>query len=441
MLLHSGQQSYTEGGGAVRYRGFRLARRRREPADADVRTVLDRCPSGAQELRNFPRWCHRFVYAALFVLAGIAATSCGTSFVEEKPKAVTESAKFEPPDGSAYTGVSLNRPEDWSIDGAIQEWEDWTSLMNGEPTAISHEFTTLDNWPQWAYDIAEVRGATPMLSLETQGGYESEFSTTDIANGNQDNYIFRHAYFAREHRRPVFIRLGHEMNGEWYSYSAYNSDGSQRLNTAEDYRLMWKRVVIIFRGGYVREINARLAENDLSPLDAETDIPHWLGYPPLDRPDAYIPPVENVAFVWSPNALSIPGVSGNQPLDYYPGDEFVDWVAQDVYHAPWDTPDRKFFQHMEAFYQEFSVKRGKPYMLAELGLEAQDDGSSSDEGAMFLRRVLRWYEDHPKAKALVYWNWSMRERGKVFRTLDNAPEAANVLAHGWKQNHFVSNVK
>lgn len=396
-------------------------------------------------MRSAQRWSHQCirvaVCAALLALSSIAAAGCGASFIEKETKAVNQPAKFEPADGSTYTGVSLNRPVDWSIGGAIQEWEDWASLMNGEPTAISHEFTTLDNWPQWAYDIAEARGATPMLSLETQGGYESEFSTTDIANGYQDDYIFRHAYFAREHQRPVFIRLGHEMNGEWYSYSAYNSDGSQRHNTTEDYRLTWKRVVIIFRGGHVREINARLAEQSLPPLNPEADIPHWLGYPPLDRPESYIPPVENVAFVWSPNALSIPDVAGNQPPNYYPGDEFVDWVAQDVYHAPWDTLDRKFFQRMDSFYREFSVKRGKPYMLAELGMESRADGSSSVKGAAFLKRVLRWYEEHPRAKALVYWNWDMRERGKVFRTLDNAPEATRVLANGWRQKRFVGEVR
>src|SRR5215211_5838817 len=71
------------------------------------------------------------------------------------------------------------------------------------------------------------------------------------------------------------------------------------------------------------------------PRDREAHPPdHW-GYPPLDHPDAYIPPVENAAFVWCPNGQSDPDLADNAAVEYYPGDDFVDWVGQDVYHAPW----------------------------------------------------------------------------------------------------------
>lgn len=351
-------------------------------------------------------------------------------------------AKFEPPDGAVYTGTSLNRPQNWNIGGGLEEWERWSELMGGTQTAISHEFTTLDNWPQWAYDIAEARGATPMLSLETEGGYESRFSTADIASGSQDEYILRHAYLAREHPGPIFLRLGHEMNGEWYSYSAYNADGSPRPNTAEDYKQMWRRVAIIFDGGSVRQINSELKKNGLPPLRTDEQPPKWMRYPDIGRPEANIPPANNVAFVWSPNALSIPDVEGNQPLDYYPGDRFVDWVAQDVYHAPWDVSDRKLLRSMDEFYQEFSVERGKPYMLAEFGLESNPRGNPSDEShAEFVRRVLRWYENRPEAKALVYWNWETTEQEKTFETLDNYPETAAVLAEAWQQKRFLHEVR
>lgn len=398
---------------------------------------------------------YRPVYVVLLALAAVFSAGmlepCSAGPADEEfgaansklgvtnSKPTKQSAKFEPLDGSTYTGVSLNRPKDWSVKEATRKWDAWTALMGSEQTAISHEFTTLDNWPQWAYRIADARGVSTMLSLEPQGGYESEFTTTEIANGDQDNYIFRHLYFARKHGMPMFIRLGHEMNGNWYSYSAYNADGSRRSNSAADYRQMWRRVVIIFRGGYVRDINSELAKHDLPPLNGETDLPKWMDYPPLDDVKSYIPPAHNVAFVWTPNSLSIPDVRGNQPSDYYPGDEFVDWVGQDVYHAPWATSTDKLFLSMDSFYNEFAVKRGKPYMIGELGLEAHPSGRNSDNPA-FIRRVIRWYEDHPRAKALIYWSWDAREGRRIFRSLEAYPNSADVLANAWQQERFLSEV-
>lgn len=394
-------------------------------------------------MKGFPR-IRAYLRAALLASCALLVYGCGSSSAIEAwqdREGSSGAARLEPPDGGVYTGVSLNRPADWSIGGAIEEWEEWEELM-GDQTAISHEFTTLDNWPQWAYDIAEARGATPMLSLEAEGGYEAQFSTTDIARGDQDEYILRHARFAREYPGPLFIRLGHEMNGEWYSYSAYDADGSARANTNTDYKQMWRRVAIIFDGGSVRQINSDLEENGLPPLNAGADVPDWMGYPRLDRPEARIPPVDNAAFVWSPNALSIPDVNGNQPLDYYPGDRFVDWVAQDVYHAPWTTSNRKLLSSMDEFYQEFSVERGKPYMLAEFGLESNPRGRSSDGShAAFLQQIRDWYEDRPRAKAIVYWNWDAEEPDKTFETLDNYPESAEVLAEAWQQERFLSEVR
>lgn len=387
-----------------------------------------------------------YACAAFLTLFSLLVAGCGSDLAveawkEQGSEAGSGAAKLEPPDGAVYTGVAVNRPGDWSIGGAIEEWENWSELVGGR-TAISHEFTTLDNWPQWAYDIAEARGATPMLSLEAQGGYETEFTTTDVARGEQDEYILRHAHLAREHSSPIFLRLGHEMNGEWYSYSAYNEDGSPRANTTEDYKQMWRRVSIIFDGGSVRQINSNLQKHELAPLNSEADVPEWMDYPRLDRPDAKIPPADNVAFVWSPNALSIPDVEGNQPLDYYPGDQFVDWVAQDVYHAPWSTSDWRFFRNMDKFYQEFSVERGKPYMLAEFGLESHPRGWDSDDAhADFVSRVLNWYEERPKAKALVYYSWDIVDQGKTFKTLDNDPESAETIAEAWRQQRYLGEVR
>ncbi|MDX1531405.1 MAG: glycosyl hydrolase, partial [Rhodothermales bacterium] len=40
----------------------------------------------------------------------------------------------------------------------------------------------------------------------------------------------------------------------------------------------------------------------------------------------------NVAWVWSPNVVSVPDTPDNDMHRYYPGDAYVDWVGLDGYN-------------------------------------------------------------------------------------------------------------
>lgn len=371
----------------------------------------------------------------------LMGTVLGSAVVKE-PVTVgrTALAKFEPEYGLAYTGVSLTRPEDLRVEAAVERWNRWTSLMEGKPAAISHEFTWFDHRGTYAYDFARAREATPMISIEF-----TKASTREIANAGTaedgrrtDLLILGHAYTAREYRERVFVRLGHEMNGYWYTYCAYDEDGTPRTNTTEDFKQAWRRVVTIFSGGYVRDIDASLADYGLPPLDRNARPPaHW-GYPPLDHPHTYIPPVENTAFVWCANGQSNPNVAGNAATEYYPGDDFVDWVGQDVYYAPWWATMDALFGEMDDFYREFSAWRGKPYMLAEWGLAPPSMGpkcTTSNDDPAFINGVLDWADTHPRAKALVYWSWDFPSQGDY--RLQAFPESAKALAGSWKGPGFL----
>jgi hypothetical protein len=374
----------------------------------------------------------------------LMGTILGSTVVRE-PAAVgtTAPAKFEPMDGLAYTGVSLTRPEDLNVEKAVESWNRWTRLMGGKPAAISHEFTWFSHRGMYAYDFAGARGATPMISIEFTKAPTKEVANAGTAEDGRrtDLLILDHAYAAREYREKVFVRLGHEMNGAWYAYCAFDQGGSPRANTTEDYKQAWRRVVIIFRGGHVRDIDASLADYDLPPLDRGIDPLSLRGYQPLDHPGAYIPPVENAAFVWCPNGQSLPDVAGNAAIEYYPGDDFVDWVGQDVYYAPWWTSMDILFGHMDDFYREFTEWRGKPYMLAEWGLRPPSMGPKgaksvkSNDSPGFITGVLDWADAHPRAKALVYWSWNFPSEGDY--RLQAFPESAKALARGWKDPRFL----
>jgi hypothetical protein len=64
----------------------------------------------------------------------------------------------------------------------------------------------------------------------------------------------------------------------------------------------------------------------------------------------------NVAFVWCPGRTDI-----KLAPQYYPGNQYVDWIAVDGYA---DTSSTTFAQLVSPFYQAF-VATGKPMMVAE----------------------------------------------------------------------------
>ena len=103
--------------------------------------------------------------------------------------------------------------------------------------------------------------------------------------------------------RRAYIRLAHEMNGNWYPWGAAVGG-----NSTANYHLMWQRVVGIFWG---------------KGLDRRT-----------------------VQWIWAVNHEDVGGTTAES---YYPGDAYVDWVGVDGYNwgssqswSSWRTPEEVF---------------------------------------------------------------------------------------------------
>ncbi len=103
--------------------------------------------------------------------------------------------------------------------------------------------------------------------------------------------------------RRAYIRLAHEMNGNWYPWSATTGNSS----TAH-YTLMWQRVRGVF---WQKGLNS-----------------------------------DSLQWIWAVNHEDV----GSVPAEsYYPGDEYVDWIGIDGYNwgssqswSAWRTPQEIF---------------------------------------------------------------------------------------------------
>jgi mannan endo-1,4-beta-mannosidase len=214
----------------------------------------------------------------------------------------------EPRSGRTLTGLANDATAESLAElGAYERWATQrpatvVTFVNGLESADQVDWYLTERLtPLWE------RGHVPIVTWMPANTNPPENSapTVDrqIANGGFDSLIETWARRLetwalgpdgeREIPRRFYFRPGHEMNGNWFPWSA-----TQTPTTAEDYVRMWRRLYGIF---------GRTA------LDETT-----------------------MQWVFSPNADEVGDVDVEA---YYPGDEYVDWFGLDGFNfgdsEPW----------------------------------------------------------------------------------------------------------
>jgi hypothetical protein len=190
----------------------------------------------------------------------------------------------------------------------------------------------------------------------------------DINDGSDDARIARAARALKKYGKPVLMRWGWEMNGDWYLWGGARND-----NDTAGFRRAWRRLRRIF---------------------------HEQG-------------ADNVAWVWSPNWNSSPDKPWNVMARYYPGDEYVDWVGVSGYNLDRQTPRQLF----DGVYAEYGMR--KPLMISEVG--AVDRGGSTK--ADWIERFAEWVTQHPAVAAVVWFDTDTHPDVSEKWRIDSNPEA------------------
>ena len=314
-------------------------------------------------------------------LLGVAGAVCALAL----GLAADASARpYLPKRGKLYHGVSDT--------GETRDFRHFRNQVDAHP-AVLQEFFHWDVSLTASGAVNRWKGTDTlgMVSMSTKlpATGKPQIATEYIARGRGDRYILRINEILGQLHQPTYIRLMPEMNGHWNPYCAYNANGTRRggNHTTHDFKRAWRRFVIIARGGNRLKINKRLRRNNLAriyrahsnhdPVYQRREVPKV-----LDKP--------KIAFGWVPQTSGSPNVSGNQPRDYWPGRNFVDWVGVDIYSAFQGAA----FPAMQSFYANW---RHLPFMIGEY---SPWDG---DPGGAFTDRLLDWAEDHRRVRMLVYY--------------------------------------
>jgi hypothetical protein len=185
-------------------------------------------------------------------------------------------------------------------------------------------------------------GATPMVSWRG-------CRLADITSGASDALIARAARQLRRQDRPVLLRWGWEMNGDWYAWgAASNGEDNKAYVTA------WRRLHRIF------------AEQNAT----------------------------NVSWVWSPNWNSRPVEGWNTYAALYPGDQYVDWVGVSGYNLNRETPDTLF----TPIYRAYAAT--KPILITEVGAVDRGGRTKADWITLFAQ----WVAAHPGVGGVTWFD-------------------------------------
>ncbi|HTU13975.1 MAG TPA: hypothetical protein VMF31_02135 [Solirubrobacterales bacterium] len=280
-----------------------------------------------------------------------------------------------PPSGQTYLGVTDT--------GEASQFRDFARAVGKHPPVIQ----TFHPWgnslhqamPRWK----SVR-ARPMLHITTRADDGTELITPrQIALGRGDDYLLRLNTALDRKRIRAYIRPMGEPNRCLNAYAGVDCSGNVRGGSYafKWYKSAFRRIAIIVRGGGKRgSINADLKDIGLpkiQKLRKKGKLPRRL-------------PTAPVALIWSPLPGGSPTVPTNRPSKYWPGKDWVDWVATDFYsrYGSW--------RDLKRYYAKFAIGKNKPFALTEWGLWGSDKPG-------YVKKIFRFMRTREQAKMLVYY--------------------------------------
>lgn len=180
-------------------------------------------------------------------------------------------------------------------------------------TKLGHKLAIVQRFFSWGEDpdpfLNAVGDRMPLVTIEPE-----RVSWASIASGSQDAYLNLLAARTKAYGRPVYFRIGPEMNGDWASWMVTSTG-------IPTFRAAWARIASI-----VRPAGGKL--------------------------------------VWCPNDVSSPGLPS--PTTYYPGSAQVDIIGIDSY--PWDDGRTSFDQLTAKYYPIYSgLDPSKDVWICETG--------------------------------------------------------------------------
>jgi hypothetical protein len=279
-------------------------------------------------------------------------------------------ALADPPPGKFYTGVYPGGSDGMCSDITGERLRAYQEQVGKRPTWVYF----CDNWyegrrfPLKTATWIRANGSVPyirmmMFSSDEIPRPDPVFNLANIAGGKFDADLHQWMRDARNFGSPLLCEYGVEVNGWWFPWNGLwnKQHGSVRASVA------------LFRAAYRHIIQIARDEG------------------------AY-----NVRWVFHVDTWDEPVKDWNRFENYYPGDEWIDWVGASVYgrQIPRDKNAISFRYQMDWVYGRLTKMTNKPVIVCEFG-NINDAGQAAwAQAALADLLSRRW----PKVAGFSWWN-------------------------------------
>lgn len=240
-----------------------------------------------------------------------------------------------------------------------------------------------DHFPQDEIAAVAANGSIPLLTWEPWVTHECG-ALCALAAGAYESYIKDFLLAAKKWGQPILLRFGHEMNGNWYPWDgAHNGE----VEAGERYKKAWL---------YLYNVKQELGAN-------------------------------NVSLVWTPNNRNIPEADWNEIANYYPGDEYVDWVGMDGYnwgYSAWESFDQVF----GPIYDRLALLTDKPIMIGEFSSAEQ----GGDKAAWITEALASFQAKYPRIKLFCWFNINKERDWRI----DSSPSSVAAFREIISNSYF-----
>ena len=244
---------------------------------------------------------------------------------------------------------------------------------------FSHNWFNGRRFPTKTAGWVRATGAVPFIRLmmrssEEQGVRENRFTLGRIIRGKFDKNLRVWGRGARKFGTPLIVEFGPEVNGMWFSWNGYwNGKGRKTgygdptlSDGPEKFRDAYRHIVEVVRGAGAT----------------------------------------NIIWVFHVNNEDIPEKSWNRFEQYYPGDQWVDWLGVSVYgpQTPMDNDYESFWHALNRIYARLAgLTADKPIAVLEFGVADNNPRFNQAGWANKALRDLtkfRW----PRIIGFSWWN-------------------------------------
>ncbi len=279
-----------------------------------------------------------------------------------------------------------------------------------------------DNWyqsrrfPTETATWIRAAGSVPFIRLmmrsdPNEDHAEPTFTLQRIINGDFDADLHAWAADAQAFGTPLLVEFGTEVNGEWFPWNGIWNGGGTLAGYGDPHQADGPER---FRDAYRHIITIARQER-----------------------------ATNIQWVFHVNNADSPDVDWNHLENYYPGNDWIDWIGVSAYGAltPMDDDWPSFRGEMDAVYPRVAaLSPDKPIVVLEFGTAARNPLGNQ---AVWAQAALTDLTSHrwPRIIGFSWWNefWendNSRRDDTTMRVQDN-PDLAKVFQKLVGQNSAV----